>query len=134
MTIKPTKDGFREMNTKYSGKYMVVAYTAKVKSTADMVCGDSGNENDVKLTYGRTNTTCTETPEDKAKVYTFGLNLTKTFSDNQGKAEKVKFVLQNRIDDYFVTGQAEEEKDATVLSPSKDGSLKLHGLEADTYL
>jgi fimbrial isopeptide formation D2 family protein len=145
MTIKPTKDGFREMNTKYSGKYMVVAYTAKVKSTADMVCGDSGNENDVKLTYGRTNTTYTETLEDKALVYTFGLNLTKTFSDNQGNAEKVKFVLQNRIDDYFVTatgengeyyvtGQAKEEKDATVLSPSKDGSLKVHGLEADTYL
>ena len=145
MVLNPTKDGFKDINTRYNGKYMVVAYTAKVKSTADMVCGDKGNENDVKLTYSRTNTTYTDTLEDKALVYTFGLNLTKTFSDDQGNAEKVKFVLKNRTDnyyitatgengEYYVTGQAEEEKDATVVSPASDGSLKVHGLEADTYL
>lgn len=145
MVLNPTKDGFKDINTKYNGKYMVVAYTAKVKSTADMVCGDKGNENDVKLTYSRTNTTYSDTLEDKALVYTFGLNLTKTFSDDQGNAEKVKFVLKNRTDnyyvtatgengEYYVTGQAAEEKDATVVSPASDGSLKVHGLEADTYL
>lgn len=145
MVVNPTKDGFKDINTRYNGKYMVVAYTAKVKSTADMVCGDKGNENDVKLTYSRTNTTYSDTLEDKALVYTFGLNLTKTFSDDQGNAEKVKFILKNRTDnyyvtatgengEYYVTGQAEEEKDATVVSPASDGSLKVHGLEADTYL
>ena len=145
MTLNPTKDGLKEINTKYCDKYMVVAYTAKVTSTADMVCGDAGNENDVKLTYSRTNTTYTETLEDKARVYTYGLNLTKVFNDNEGDATKVRFVLYNRIDDYYVTatgengeyyvtGQGAQETDGTVFSPSSSGSLKIHGLEADTYL
>ena len=128
-----------------SGLYMVVAYTAKVTSTADMVCGDAGNTNTAQLTYGRTNTTYYDTIEDKAIVYTYGIHLTKTFSDNEGDATKVQFVLKNQTDDYFVTasgsdgvyyvtGQAAEESGATTLSPSASGDLMVNGLEGDTYV
>jgi LPXTG-motif cell wall-anchored protein len=145
LTIVPTKDGLKEMNTKYSEKYMVVAYTTTVTSTADMVLGDSGNTNDVKLTYSRTNSTYTNTIEDKAIVYIYGIDLTKTFSDNEGDATQVRFVLKNKTDDYYVTavgadgvyyvtGQAETEDAATVFSPNKSGKLKINGLEADQYI
>lgn len=64
LTLNPTKDGFAQINKRFSNKYMVVSYTATVTSTADMVCGDTGNENTVELTYSRTNSTYTNTIED----------------------------------------------------------------------
>lgn len=145
MTLNPTKDGFNEINKHYSDKYMVVSYTATVTSTADMVCGDTGNENTVELTYSRTNSTYTNTIEDKTIVYTYGLHLVKTFSDNQGDATKVRFVVRNATDNYFVTatgsdgvyyvtGQAAAEKDATVFSPDADGNLIINGMEGDVYV
>lgn len=145
LTVVPTKDGFKEINTKYSDKFMVVSYTVTVTSTADTVLGDNGNFNDAKLTYSRTNTTYFDTLEDKAAVYSYGINLTKTFDDNQGDATKVQFVLKNASDNYFVTangengnyyvkGQGSAEKDGTVFSPNADGSLIINGLEADTYV
>lgn len=145
LTVVPTKDGFREINTKYSDMYMVVSYTVTVTSSADTVLGDNGNFNDAKLTYSRTNSTYYNTIEDKAAVYSYGINLTKTFSDNQGDATHVQFVLKNVCDNYFVTadgsngtyyvkGQGAAESDGTVFSPSADGSLVINGLEADTYV
>lgn len=145
LTVTPTKDGFREINTKYSDMYMVVSYTVTVTSAADTVLGDNGNMNDVKLTYSRTNSTYYNTIEDKAIVYSYGINLQKNFADNQGDATHVQFVLKNASDNYFVTadgengnyyvkGQATSEKDGSVFSPNADGSLVINGLEADTYI
>lgn len=145
LTVTPTKDGFREINTKYSDLYMVVSYTVTVTSAADTVLGDNGNMNDVKLTYSRTNSTYYNTIEDKAIVYSYGINLQKNFADNAGDATHVQFVLKNASDNYFVTadgengnyyvkGQATSEKDGSVFSPNADGSLVINGLEADTYI
>lgn len=145
LTVAPTKDGFKEMNTKCSDLYMVVSYTATVTPGADMVLGDNGNTNQVELTYSRTNSTYYDTVEDESRVYTYGLNLTKSFSDDAGDATKVQFVLKNETDNYFVTatgsngtyyvtGQGASETDGSVFSPNEDGSLVIHGLEADTYV
>ena len=144
MTVKPTAQGFAEMNPGYSDKWMVVSYTVKVSSTADMICGDEGNPNHVKLTYRRTSEDYFNTIEDKAKVYTYGINLDKNFSDGQGDATKVQFNLYNKKDGYYLTatgedglyyatGEAKDEKDATLFSPAASGSLVIKGLEADTY-
>ena len=144
MTVKPTAQGFAEMNPGYSDKWMVVSYTVKVSSTADMICGDEGNPNHVKLTYRRTSEDYFNTIEDKAKVYTYGINLDKNFSDGQGDATKVQFNLYNKKDGYYLTatgedglyyatGEAKDEKDATLFSPAASGSLIIKGLEADTY-
>ena len=144
MTVKPTTAGLAEINNKYSDAWMVVSYTADVTSTADMICGDEGNENEVKLTYRRTSENYFNFIEDRAKVYTFGINLDKNFSDGQGDATKVQFVLFNKIDNYYVTatgedglyyvtGKATEESGATRFSPASSGSLVIKGLEGDTY-
>lgn len=145
MTVAVAENGFAELNPAYSDMYMVVAYTAKLNGTADTILGDAGNINTIDLTYSRT-TTDEETIEDEARVYTFGIDLTKNFSDDNGDATKVKFVLKNVTDGYFVTAEgsnglyyvndgvkAAEEKDATVFSPSADGKMIIKGLEADQY-
>ncbi|MCD7746557.1 MAG: SpaH/EbpB family LPXTG-anchored major pilin [Lachnospiraceae bacterium] len=147
MTIALTTTGLAKINPTYSDYYLVVTYTAKVGSDADVVLGDSGNPNEVKLTYGRTNTTYTNTLEDKAKVYSYGLDLTKTLANaGTGDLTTVKFVLQNSSDNYYVvanktadgvyyvTGTAAAESGATSFSPDSSGKLKIYGLEADTYV
>lgn len=144
MTIVPTADGFKELNSKCSEKYLVASYSVTVNSNDNTVLGDSGNDNDVTLTYSRSNTAYSETLEDKARVTTYGIDLKKTFSDGKGDASKVQFILRNTTDNYFltatgsngvyyVTGQAKEESGATAFSPAANGTLQINGMEADTY-
>lgn len=150
MTVSMTTDGLGVINPGMAGKYMVVAYTATVQSADSVVLGDDGNPNTVTLTYSRTNTAEENTIKDKANVYTYGINLTKTFSDAEADASKcadVQFVLKNSTDDYYVTASGEkgvyyvtdatqekEEANATVFFPADDGTLQINGLEADTYI
>ena len=54
MKIEMTKAGLNELNKKYSDKYIVVYYTAKVNTNDSVVLGDKGNPNDVSLTWKRT--------------------------------------------------------------------------------
>lgn len=152
MTVAMTADGLKEINPNYSGKYVVVSYNATVKSTDDLILGDNGNPNDVVLTYSKTNTTYEDTLKDEAIVFSYGIDLGKTFSDNNGDATKVQFVLKNtsrktdgQTADYYVVankaadgqyhviGETTNENDATVFSPDTDGKLKIYGLEENTY-
>lgn len=147
LTVSMTSYGLKEINPNMSEKYMVVYYTATVKSDAEkmVVLGDDGNPNDVTLTYSRTNTIYDDHVDDEAILYTYGLNLTKLFADSKGDASKVQFVLKNTTDGYYltakataagtyeVTGESVDADGATVFSPNADGSLVINGLEADTY-
>lgn len=147
-----TEAGFSEINPSYSGHYVVAAYSTTVKSTADFVLGDNGNANDVTLTYARTNTAFEAELKDRAIVYSYGLDLTKTFSDDNGDATKVSFVVKNtsRKTDgaenayylvasktadgrYHVTGETTDKETATVFNPDADGKLNVYGMEAGTY-
>ena len=145
-TIKPTASGFAKINTveELSQVYMSVNYSATAHSDETVHMGDEGNVNDVTLTYSRTNTKESQTIKDKATVYFYGVDLTKEFSDNKGDATKVQFVLKNSTDNYFVTakggngiyfvtGKTDKEADATKFAPASDRTLKIYGLEADTY-
>ena len=129
-----------------SDYYMVVYYTATVNSDASVVLGDEGNPNNVQLTWSRTSDGYYNMLEDKNYVYTYGLDLTKTFSDNKGNFSNVQFKLYNGTDGYYVvaeqdsdgvyylTGKTTEEERATSFVPNaKDGSLLINGMEADTY-
>ena len=62
-------------------------------------------------------------------MYTYGIDLTKEFSDNNGNFDNVKFLLKNATDNYYVqaelnktegvyyvTGHTEKEADA--MSPA----------------
>ena len=156
MRIKMTDAGLEELNNSdavydpntslyrgYSGCTMRITYTASVSDTP--VYGDIGNPNAVTLTWSRTNTAYSDTLTDDCHFYVYGLDLLKLFSDNLGDYSKVQFKLYNTTDGYWVTansddngnylvsGHAEREDDASVLTPGSSGHLFLKGLEDDIY-
>lgn len=154
MDIQMTEAGLAQINngggaagqSGYSDEYMVVYYTVTVRSDASVILGDEGNPNDASLLWSRTNTRYSNTLQDRNYVYSYSLDLTKTFSDDRGDASQVRFYLYNRTDGgyvvaskdadglYYVTGKAEDKENATALIPSSaDGGLEIRGLEADTY-
>ena len=144
MKIEMTKAGLNELNKKYSDKYIMVYYTAKVNTDDRVVLGDKGNSNDVSLTWKRTSTNYYDILKDESIVYSYGYDLTKKFSDGKGDPIKVKFVVQNKSDNYYlvatgsngvyqVTGKSATEADATQFSPSSTGKLVINGIEADEY-
>ena len=164
MTIAMTLDGLAEINAAttvydpatsllrgYSNLTMRITYACTLNSDAAVVYGDSGNPNDVTLTWKRTNTEYYDTITDDCHVYTYGLNLTKEFSDNNGNFDNVKFLLKNTTDNYYVqaelnktkgvyyvTGHTDKEADATKFSPmsgeNNHGKIMVKGLEDDSYI
>ena len=164
MTIAMTSDGLAEINAAttvydpttsllrgYSNLTMRITYACTVNSDASTVYGDSGNPNDVTLTWKRTNTEYYDTLTDDCHVYTYGLDLTKEFSDNNGNFDNVKFLLKNSTDSYYVqaelnknegiyyvTGHTEKEAEATKFSPmsgeANHGKIMVKGLEDDSYI
>lgn len=145
-TVALTDAGLAEVNTRYQDYYIVVSYSCVINDSA--VLGDASNPNDVTLSYGRTNTSDIETVTDTAKVFSYGIDLQKTFSGQTGNPENVQFVLQNQTNGYYVTAtrasagvynvtdatKSSDEANATKFSPNADGSLIINGLEADTYV
>ena len=121
MTIAMTADGLKEMNTAvYSDASMVnsgysdctlrITYAATVNSSADVVYGDNGNPNEVVLTWKRTSQNSYDTLKDDAKVFTYGLELTKLFSDGKGDFSKVQFIMLNKTDGYYVKANLEHDQ------------------------
>lgn len=164
MAIAMTADGLAEINAAttvydpttsllrgYSNLTMRITYACTLNSDASVVYGDSSNPNDVTLTWKRTNTDYYDTLTDDCHVYTYGIDLTKEFSDNNGNFDNVKFLLKNSTDNYFVqaelnksegiyyvTGHTEKEADATKFSPmsgeANHGKVMVKGLEDDSYI
>ncbi|MCI8620166.1 MAG: SpaH/EbpB family LPXTG-anchored major pilin [Oscillospiraceae bacterium] len=163
MTIEMTAAGLAELNTSkavyteagmvnsgYSDCTLRITYTATIHSDASVVYGDTGNPNEVVLTWKRTSSDFYDTLVDDAHVYTYGLELTKLFSDGKGDFSKVEFLIHNDTDNYFVQAELNEaegiyyvtdhvtaEADATHFIPmSADpnkGKIVVKGLEDDTY-
>ncbi len=163
MTIAMTESGLAEINTSkavyteagmvhsgYSDCTLRITYAATMHSDASVVYGDTGNPNQVVLTWKRTSSDFYDTLVDDAHVYTYGLELTKLFSDGKGDFSKVEFLIHNDTDGYFVqaelneaegiyyvTDHVEAEADATHFIPmSADpnkGKIVVKGLEDDTY-
>ncbi len=163
MTIEMTAAGLAELNTSkavyteagmvnsgYSDCTLRITYTATIHSDASVVYGDTGNPNEVVLTWKLTSSDFYDTLVDDAHVYTYGLELTKLFSDGKGDFSKVEFLIHNDTDNYFVQAELNEaegiyyvtdhvtaEADATHFIPmSADpnkGKIVVKGLEDDTY-
>lgn len=163
MTIEMTETGLSEINTSkavyteagmvnsgYSDCTLRITYAATIHSDASVVYGDTGNPNEVVLTWKRTASDFYDTLVDDAHVYTYGLELTKLFSDGKGDFSKVEFIIHNDTDDYFVKAELNQdegiyyvvdhvkvEADAThfvpVTSGGTDGKVIVKGLEDDTY-
>ena len=163
MTVEMTAKGLAEINNSqavYANASMVnsgfsdctmrLTYTAKMDSDNSLVVGDKGNDNKVVLTWKRTSESYYDTLVDDAHIYTYGIDLTKLFSDGKGDFSKVEFLVQNKTDNYYVqaklnqdegvyyvTGHTESKEDATHFVPVKTGDTKgrilIKGLEDDTY-
>lgn len=86
MNIRLTEQGLNVLNGAknreegLSDYYMVVSYTATVRSDASVIIGDEGNQNNVSLIWSRTSDGLLQQLEDRNYVYTYGVDLTKTFS------------------------------------------------------
>lgn len=163
MTIRMTSDGLAEINNStavwgsssshsgYSDCFVRITYTAKVNSDATVVYGDSGNPNDVELVWKRSASSHYDQLQDDCHVYVYGIELIKTFADNEGNFSQVEFKLQNETDGYWVVAAKDEEsgiyyvtgfvatqEEATGFVPTpnpedKTGAVVLKGLENDTY-
>ena len=106
------------------------------------------------MTWKRTNDTYYDTLIDDAHVYTYAIDITKTFSDGkeeQTMFDNVLFKAQNASDGYYViaqlneaegiwyvTGHTTSETAATAMHPvdwnGKKGQLILKGVEDDQYI
>jgi fimbrial isopeptide formation D2 family protein/LPXTG-motif cell wall-anchored protein len=164
MTIEMTEAGLKEINAAdtvytaegavnsgYSDCTLRITYQATVDSDNSVVFGDDGNPNSVVLTWKRTSSEYFDTLVDDAHIYTYGIDLTKMFSDNLGDFSKVEFIIRNETDGYFVKAELNEEEgiyymvehvideaDAThfvpVESAGEPGKVIIKGLEDDTYI
>ena len=169
MTIDITAAGLAEINggtenvngklyEGYSNYTARVTYTATINSNASFVFGDNGNCNEVVLTWRRTSGEYYDTLIDDAHVYSFGMDLTKLFSDVDSETAEdtdmfkhVKFKVWNETDGYwitatrndaegvyYVTGHVTEEADATIFYPvtsnGQFGKVIIKGMEDDEYV
>lgn len=169
MTIDVSKAGLDEINGKtenvngklyvgYSNYTVRVTYTATMDSDNSFVYGDSGNDNKVVLTWKRTSSDYFDTLIDDCHVFSFGIDITKLFSDidaetaeEWGMFKHVKFKIWNETDGYWVTatrndkegvyyvdGHVTEETDATLFYPvnhgDKHGKIMIKGCEDDEYI
>lgn len=169
MTIDMTEAGLSEINgdtenvngilyAGYSNYTMRITYTAAIHSDTTFSYGQEGNDNKVVLTWKRTSTDYYDTLIDDCHVYSFGIDLTKLFSDvdaetaaETGMYDHVKFKIYNATDKYWLTadlnaaegkyyvnGHAENEEDGTVFTPvtleGSQGHIQLLGCEEDEYV
>ena len=169
MTIDVTEMGLAEINGNtenvngklyegYSNYTVRVTYTATINSDASFVYGENGNCNEVVLTWKRTSGEYYDTLIDDCHVYSFGMDLTKLFSDvdaetaeDTGMYKHVKFKIWNEVDGYwltatrndaegvyYVTGHVTEEADATIFYPvtsdGQFGKVIIKGMEDDGYV
>ena len=163
MTIDFTERGLAEINTSkavyssasnvnsgFSDCTLRITYTAKVDSDNSVVFGDAGNPNEVVMLWKRTSENYYDTLVDDAHIYTYGMDLTKLFSDGKGDFSKVQFIVQNDNDGYYVVAELNEAEgiyyvvdhtnnpDAAtrfvpVESNGNPGKVIIKGMEDDTY-
>ena len=91
---------------------MVLSYSAKVNADSSTILGDFGNRNDVSLRWSRSNTKRPDTLKDKARVNSYGLDITKKFeasdATKQGDATKVSFSLKNKTDGHYIVAKQDK--------------------------
>ena len=163
MTIDFTERGLAEINSSkavyssasninsgFSDCTLRITYTAKVDSDNSVVFGDAGNPNEVVMLWKRTSENYYDTLVDDAHIYTYGMDLTKLFSDGKGDFSNVQFIVQNDTDNYYIKAELNEAEgiyyvvdhvtdpdDATrfipVESNGNPGKVIIKGMEDDTF-
>lgn len=169
MTVDMAESGLAEINGStanqngelyagYSNYTVRITYSATIHSDKSFLYGESGNDNTVVLTWKRTSGDYYDTLIDDCHVFSFGIDIAKTFSDVDSETatetklyDSVKFKMQNKTDGYFVqaklnqeegvyyvTGHTSQESEATLFTPvtmgSAYGHIMVKGLEEDEYI
>ena len=135
-------DDLKTVSGAEAGKYIIVDYTAKLNSSAQI--GLPGNENEAKLTYSNkpdqsgTGTPSTaDTPKDKVIVFTYKLDTTKVDSkDANTKLQGAEFKLKNSENKYAVVNEGKVTSwndEGTTLTSDAQGLFSVTGLDAGTY-
>ena len=135
-------DNLKAVSGAEAGKYIIVDYTAKLNSSAQI--GLPGNENEAKLTYSNkpdqsgTGTPSTaDTPKDKVIVFTYKLDTTKVDSkDADAKLQGAEFKLKNSENKYAVVNEGKVtswDDEGTTLTSDAQGLFSVTGLDAGTY-
>lgn len=132
------------LNSNTSDREHEFLFVYKAKLNEDAVLGTTGNGNSVKMTYNYNNgpDSDVESGSKEAKVYTWGIDLTKKGEDNsalQGVEfnlakdnETLAFVYDSDSNAYR-PAVAEPESTSETLTTVAGGKLYIRGLESGTY-
>lgn len=141
----------REIYFYYSA---VVNENAVVGPKAENAADNSGNPNEVKLTYQIDGNREMNTSYDKVAEFTFGIDVTKqldgkTDGITENNRKEIKFILYSGNTDtetyyhlketpegsgiYKMTKDPAIKDTATKMSPAAGGKIKIRGLEDGTY-
>ena len=122
-------------------KYILVEYTAKLNTDAEV--GLPGNPNEVYLEYSNnpSDTGTGKTEKDKVIVFTYKLEVTKVDGkDNNLKLSGAKFKLQRTTDNKWlkvnngkVDTWVDDENLADELESDTEGLFTIVGLDSGTY-
>lgn len=132
--------------TKYSqapaaGTAITVDFAATLNGDAKVA---SPEENKTQLEYSNTPGTTTNSEEHKVYVYTFGVEVQKSFTDNAKLFDKVEFGIKGTAGDIYVIGSkgnytvVKKGTDGAVsaaqgLKLDSDGHFQIKGLDEGTY-
>ncbi len=127
--------------TPAAGSDIKVNFSATLNDGATVAVPES---NTVKLTYTNDTDKTTDSTEHKVYVYTYGIEVDKTFSDGKDLFDKVEFGLTGDKDIY-VTGSAGKytvvTKDTAGAKPASSGlkldasgHIEIKGLDAGSYV
>ncbi|MCD7854297.1 MAG: isopeptide-forming domain-containing fimbrial protein [Clostridiales bacterium] len=130
--------------SKYSGKSIVVTYTATLNENA--VVGNDGNPNKVYLEYSNNPNTSGggekgKTPEKEVVVFTFEVDVTKVDgTDNTKTLEGAKFVLMNSTQTMYAVKDSDgkiswvsDSTQASTFESDANGEFSIVGLGEGTY-
>lgn len=157
-TINIEQSGLQKLNqvAKNTGstareKAIYFYYSAVVNNDAVIGpgTGNSGNPNQVKLTYKVAGSSEMNTEWDKVTEYTFGLDVTKNLADASNeelaKITNVQFIVKDKTSGKYLTFAgsdgtytnktvaASDKGDATTLSPDANGKIEINGLVDGSY-
>lgn len=110
----------------------------------DASIGKEGNDNEVALTWARGTMTNARTLNSCCHVYSYAIELSKSFEPDGGDFSQVSFVLKDRSTELFaqtektetgevVCGWTSDKTQASPLVPSKNGSVVIKGLGLGIY-
>ena len=127
--------------TPAAGSTITVDFAATLNSKAEVVKPEN---NTTSLTYTNKPNSTTDSTEHKVYVYTFGIEVNKTFSDNKNLFSQVEFGITGTNGVIYVTGDNGDytvckqgdtgAKDASAgLKLDSNGKFMIKGLDEGTY-